>query len=102
AIAEDLGAVLEACVPSGQRALVAGHSMGGVTIASFAAQHPERVEQRIAAIAMVNSGVSELEQHVTIFGDRVSPRVHRAILLPLLTRPLAVPRRIDPVGLRLA
>ena len=36
---EDLEAVLAACVPDGSRALVAGHSLGAMSIASWAEKH---------------------------------------------------------------
>jgi len=34
-------------------ATLVGHSMGGMTIQSFAAQHPEVVQQRVAAVVLV-------------------------------------------------
>jgi pimeloyl-ACP methyl ester carboxylesterase len=102
AIAEDLAAVLDACVSSGKRAVVAGHSMGGMAIVALASRHPDVVEQRIAAVGLVNTGVQEMQDRTTVLGDRAGRRVNAAILAPLLTRPLAVPRRLDPVGMRLA
>src|SRR5207302_1977394 len=95
-------AVLEACVPAGQRALVAGHSMGGLTIIALAARHPQLVEQRIGAVGLVNTGVNEFQDHVTVLGERAGTRTNALILVPMLTRPLKLPRRLDPVGLRLA
>ena len=55
ALAHDLQAVLEACVPAGQRAVLVGHSMGGNTILAWAGLHPAEVERRAAAAVLVNT-----------------------------------------------
>ena len=43
---EDLEAVLSTCVPSGQRAVVAGHSLGAMSIAAWAEDHDVRATGR--------------------------------------------------------
>lgn len=58
--AEDFDAVLEACVPEGERVLVAGHSLGAMTIVAWAGDYPEKVEGRISAAVLVNTGVGDL------------------------------------------
>ena len=55
---EDLEAVLAACVPEGRRAVVAGHSLGAMSIASWAEGHD--VEARANAAALLNTGVGDL------------------------------------------
>ncbi len=55
---EDLEAVLAACVADGRRAVVAGHSLGAMSIASWAEKHD--VERRVGAAALLNTGVSDL------------------------------------------
>ena len=55
---EDLEAVLAACVPDGSRAVVAGHSLGAMSIASWADKHD--VRRRARAAALLNTGVSDL------------------------------------------
>jgi pimeloyl-ACP methyl ester carboxylesterase len=55
---QDLEAVLEAVVPDGQRALIAGHSLGAMSIAAWA--HDHDVERRVGAAALINTGVGEL------------------------------------------
>jgi pimeloyl-ACP methyl ester carboxylesterase len=55
---EDVEAVLEACVPEGRRAMVVGHSLGGMAIAAWAKDHD--VEQRAGAAALINTGVGDL------------------------------------------
>jgi pimeloyl-ACP methyl ester carboxylesterase len=55
---EDLEAVLAACVPEGRRAVVAGHSLGAMSIASWAEKH--EVERHVKAAALLNTGVGDL------------------------------------------
>jgi pimeloyl-ACP methyl ester carboxylesterase len=55
---QDLEAVLEAVVPDGQRALIAGHSLGAMSIAAWAEDH--EVERRVGAAALLNTGVGDL------------------------------------------
>lgn len=56
----DLNSVIEACVPEGERALLVGHSLGAMTIVSWAKQFPERVDERAAAAVLCNTGVGDL------------------------------------------
>ena len=42
-LAADLDAVLEATLAPGERAVIAGHSMGGIAITSWSERYPERV-----------------------------------------------------------
>jgi pimeloyl-ACP methyl ester carboxylesterase len=62
---EDLEAVLEACVPEGQRAAVAGHSLGAMSIAAWAEHHD--VAQRVFAVALINTGVGDLIAESLLF-----------------------------------
>jgi pimeloyl-ACP methyl ester carboxylesterase len=55
---EDLEAVLAHCVPEPRRAVVAGHSLGAMSIASWAEKHD--VERRVRAAALLNTGVGDL------------------------------------------
>ncbi len=58
--ADDLEAVFDACVPDERRALLAGHSLGAMTIAAWAGRHPVAVRRRAAAVALVNTGLGDL------------------------------------------
>lgn len=60
AFGHDLDAVIEACVPEGERALLVGHSLGAMTIASWAGLHPEKVDERASAAVLCNTGVGDL------------------------------------------
>ncbi len=55
---EDLEAVLDACVPDGHRAVIAGHSLGAMAIAAWAGTYD--VQRRVGAAALINTGVGDL------------------------------------------
>ncbi len=55
---EDLEAILQAAVPEGQRALIAGHSLGAMSIVAWAEHH--EVAPRASAVALLNTGVGDL------------------------------------------
>lgn len=59
-LAEDLQAVLEATVPDGRRAVLAGHSLGAMTIVAWAGERPEEVRRRAAGVALLNTGMGDL------------------------------------------
>ncbi|MFF4697894.1 alpha/beta fold hydrolase [Streptomyces chattanoogensis] len=81
ALADDLVAVLEATLEAGERAVVGGHSMGGMTIMA-AAGRPE-LRSRAAAALLCSTGSSELAAESRVFPLR-SPqgrrRAHRLLL----------------------
>ncbi|OZG30172.1 alpha/beta hydrolase [Williamsia sp. 1138] len=54
-LGQDLQAVLTAVVPKGRRALVAGHSMGGMTILSWAKQFPQAVPEVARAVVLTST-----------------------------------------------
>lgn len=60
ALAADLDAVIRAAVPADERPLVAGHSMGAMTIAAWADAEPGRVAARVAGAALLSTGLEEL------------------------------------------
>lgn len=60
AFADDFGAVLEACVPEGEKAVVVGHSMGAMSIIAWAGVNDGKVGERISAAAVINTGMGDL------------------------------------------
>ncbi len=61
-LGRDLGTVLAEEVPTGPIVLV-GHSMGGMSLMSFAEQYPEMVAERVAGVAFLatsSGGVAQL------------------------------------------
>jgi len=93
ALADDLCAVLEA---AGSRAVVAGHSMGGMTV--MAAAGRPHLRERVAAALLCSTGSSRLLHESTVVplrAGRLRHRVHRAVLGSSL--PLGP---VTPLGLR--
>lgn len=94
-LGDDLDAVLAATVPEGQKAVVVGHSMGGMSIMSWALRHPERVSEKASAVMLASTGSDRLiaETKVIPLPRRVPPLpvpVGRAILgskVPLVATP---------------
>ncbi|WP_328464909.1 alpha/beta fold hydrolase [Streptomyces sp. NBC_00448] len=86
-MADDLQAVLEAVLPEGERALLVGHSMGGMTI--MAAAERQFVRDRTAAVLLVSTGASRLIGSTQVLPPRLSARwlrrvLHRQILVSSL------------------
>jgi len=63
-LAADLDAVLETALAPRERAVLAGHSMGGIAIASWAERYPDRVPQRADAVALINTTTGDLLRNV--------------------------------------
>jgi pimeloyl-ACP methyl ester carboxylesterase len=64
---EDLETVLVAAGGEPSRTAVAGHSLGAMSVAAWAADHD--VGQRVAAAALVNTGLSDLIGGALVFGE---------------------------------
>ncbi|MDL9936916.1 alpha/beta hydrolase [Gordonia sp. ABSL1-1] len=78
-LGRDLEAVLTAVVPKGRRAVLVGHSMGGMTIMSWAAQFPEKIAERVSNVVLTSTAAKAVVQnHMLVPVD-----------LPRYTRPFA-------------
>ncbi len=64
ALADDLEAVLSATLATGERAVIAGHSMGGMTIMAAAERHGLR--DHAAAVLLCSTGPSRLTAEATV------------------------------------
>ncbi|MFH8975804.1 alpha/beta fold hydrolase [Streptomyces sp. NPDC017890] len=64
ALADDLEAVLEATLAPGERAVIAGHSMGGMTV--MAAATRPAVRAHVAAVLLCSTGSSRLVASATV------------------------------------
>jgi pimeloyl-ACP methyl ester carboxylesterase len=58
-VGEDLGAVIDAVAPDGPLVLL-GHSMGGMTVMSLAAQRPEIFADRVLAVGLLSTSAGGL------------------------------------------
>lgn len=75
-LGDDLAAVLAEVAPTG-RVVLAGHSMGGMTVMEYAHRHPEHFAARVAGLVFVAT-TAEGHTH-TVYG--LSPRIARLIRL---------------------
>lgn len=86
-LGQDLEAVLQAMVPAGKRVVLIGHSMGGMTIMSWAAQFGAGMEERVAAIVLTSTTARDVVQRQLLtpaslprFTGPVKPLVARAFV----------------------
>ncbi|MDF3280825.1 MULTISPECIES: alpha/beta hydrolase [unclassified Gordonia (in: high G+C Gram-positive bacteria)] len=94
-LGQDLDAVLDAVVPPGRRAILIGHSMGGMTIMSWAAQYPHKVSDRVSAVVLASTAAKAVMQnHLLIPLDlpRYSKPFAPAVTKLITSAPLPVPR----------
>lgn len=115
-LAADLDAVLDATLAPGERAVIAGHSMGGIAVTSWSQRYPTRVQQCADAVALINTTTGDLLRDVqfipvpqslsasrVVAGGMLLKRLGAAPLLPgsvqqsrRLVAALAVGRDADP------
>ncbi|MEO3826756.1 alpha/beta hydrolase [Actinomadura sp. B10D3] len=86
---DDLRAVLEATVGPDVPVVLAGHSMGGMSIMAFADRHREMFDERVVGVALVN----------TSCGDLAEMTLGLPMVLAKAVRPLA-PRTLRGLGRR--
>jgi pimeloyl-ACP methyl ester carboxylesterase len=102
-LADDLEAVLEATVRPGERAVIAGHSMGGITISAWSDHYRDSVAQRADAVAMINTTTGELLQQVQILqvpGVLASTRIRIAEQMIGAMGSRDIPRGVNWTGRR--
>ncbi len=88
ALGDDLESVLQAVVSSSRRALVVGHSMGGMSIMAWAAGYPDSVTSLARGAVLASTGPSGLASKSTLIGS--PPPALRARLEPLFASGLAI------------
>lgn len=64
--ASDLDSVLDATLAPHERAVVAGHSMGGITIAAWSERYRHKVPRRADAVALINTTTGDLIRKVQL------------------------------------
>ena len=67
-LAADVDAVLDATLASGERAVIAGHSMGGMAIAAWSDHYRHTVASRADAVALINTTTGDLLREVQLLG----------------------------------
>ncbi len=72
-LARDLDLVIAATVPAGEQPLLAGHSMGAMTIAAWAENHRGEVNSLIRGAALMSTGLEELTAHSQVLAQLPGP-----------------------------
>jgi len=100
-LGDDLHAVIAACVPRGERCVFAGHSMGGMTVVSYAGRHAGEVRDRVAAAALVSTAMGDLNRKMLAFNPRWAHGIHDALAPYLVSSTLPLPQRRTPISYRM-
>jgi pimeloyl-ACP methyl ester carboxylesterase len=100
ALADDLHAVIGATVPEGETCVVAGHSMGGMTIVSWAGRYAEHLRHHVAAAALISTGMGDLLEHSLVLRPRWGARLHRAVAPHAMGSALRLPQSTTPLSYR--
>ena len=93
-LADDLSAVLDAVLRPGQRAVLVGHSMGGITIQAWAARN--RAAARAAAVVLTNTAPGGLLAETTLI--RPLLRLPLSLRVPIGRMILAAPGALPPIA----
>jgi pimeloyl-ACP methyl ester carboxylesterase len=90
AFGDDVEAVLRQCVPPDERAVLVGHSLGAMSIASWAERHP--VGERASAAGLLCTGLVDLlTEHLVLRPPWIPAAVFRPISEFVLGAPGAIP-----------
>ncbi len=85
ALAHDLASVLDAVLADGQQAVLAGHSMGGMTV--MAAAQRESVISRASGVLLASTGFAALSAEALVLPVRSLPRLSAQLHRMMLTVP---------------
>lgn len=101
-LADDLEAVFDACVTDGKPVVLAGHSLGAMTIAAWGGRHPDAVKRRAHAVALINTGLGDLitESLLVRMPDALG-RARQLIGTTILGAAAPLPKRPSPISHRL-
>ncbi|RRQ29554.1 alpha/beta hydrolase [Rhodococcus sp. Eu-32] len=95
-LADDLADVLAATVTEDNKAVLVGHSMGGMSVMAWAGRYPEQVDSLVSAVLLASTATDSLVRETTVIPlptrfPRVPVPVGRVVLKS------AVPLRPSPV-----
>ncbi|MET4048124.1 alpha/beta hydrolase [Rhodococcus sp. 1163] len=95
-LADDLAGVLAATVTEDNKAVLVGHSMGGMSIMAWAGRYPKQVDRLVSAVLLASTATDSLVRETTVIP---LPERFRRVPLPLSRAVLgsAVPLRPSPV-----
>lgn len=92
---DDVEAVLAAAVPTGERGVVAGHSLGGMSIAAWADRYD--VTRRVHAAALINTALGDLVTGHLLVGELAKRFEHPALSRLFMGSGLRVPPFSTPL-----
>jgi pimeloyl-ACP methyl ester carboxylesterase len=92
-LGDDLKTVLDRLVPEGP-VVLAGHSMGGMTIMALAEQHPELFGDRVVGVALISTTAGGLRPH-RIISKLIPDSVGGQAGLRLMTMLSRAPELVD-------
>lgn len=91
-LADDLSAVLAAAVRPGKRALLVGHSMGGMSIMAWAGKNADQVDRLAAGVILMNTASDDLLAQSTVIPMPGRMRIVRtAVGRVILGAPIPLP-----------
>lgn len=91
-LGDDLADVLAATVTADRKAVLAGHSMGGMSVMSWAGSHPGQVRDYVKAILLANTASDSLVRETTVIPLPPGfPRVPTRVATTILGSPLPIP-----------
>jgi pimeloyl-ACP methyl ester carboxylesterase len=90
-LGEDLGTLLDDLAPEGP-VLLAGHSMGGMTIMCLAAARPELFGDRVRGVALVSTSAGDLQPEPRSRAERLRQRLTPGALTAALAGARAIER----------
>jgi pimeloyl-ACP methyl ester carboxylesterase len=100
--AADLDAVLRAFIPAGQRAVVAGHSLGAMTIVAWAGNNEAQVPERLAGAALISTGMGDLiSESLVVRAPGRLERVGQVVGATLMGTKMPLPKGSTPVSHRI-
>jgi pimeloyl-ACP methyl ester carboxylesterase len=100
ALGEDLERVLDATLAAGERAVIGGHSLGGMTIAAWARLRGGAAD-RARAVAFFNTGMGDLiDESLLLRAPSALGSVRGAAGRALLSASLPIPARSTPLAHR--
>jgi pimeloyl-ACP methyl ester carboxylesterase len=77
-LGQDLQAVLEQAAPAGP-VVLAGHSMGGMTVMSWAEQHPHELGDRVTGVGLLSTSSGGLAENDFGLHPRLAALAHHAV-----------------------
>ncbi|RWA20256.1 alpha/beta fold hydrolase [Mycolicibacterium brumae] len=87
-LAADLQAVLDTTLQPGQKAVLAGHSMGGMAVAAWSERYAHKVADRADGVALINSSTGDVVRQIDLLNTQGRLAGGRAVVAQRVVRHL--------------